>query len=224
MNAVRDIKDWWARRTTLKSIDIRQLREQRMELDNEARQWQHKLDRLEAKKAGLVSAFADAERLGKSERKRFLARQFEELKGQIAHDEARHVRFTKGMRILLGLERLKENEAWLNARGRASVFNMDLDRLQEYVETASARGELDMDKLDSLLYAMEDADARARESADASTEAAMRELEDLAQVREAATPEAAETTAIEQELARMENDLADLNQPDQPGWVLKERT
>jgi len=222
MNAVRDLKEWLARRVTLKNIGIRQLREQRMELDNEVRPLRQKLDLLEEDKSRLIAAFADARRLGKREHERFIARQFEELKAQIHHDEANHIRLTKSMRMLLGLERLKENEAWLNARGRASVFNMGLDRLQAYVETASARGELDMEKLDNLLYTLEDADARARESADASTEAALRELEDLVQSREAASPEAAETTAIEQELARVENGIAHLRQAES-GWVLREK-
>ncbi len=218
---VNGFKDWFARRATLKSVDIRQLREQRMDLDNEARQWQRKLDLLEEEKDNLVAAYAVAKQQGRKNHIRFMARQFEELKGQIQYTESRHIRLIKDMRILLGLERIKENEVSLNARGRASVFNMDIDRLQEYVETASARGELDMEKLDNLLYTLEDADARAREAVDASTETALRELDALVEERVAVQPEAGETAAIEAELARMENVIAQAEQTALPTWELK---
>lgn len=218
MNAIRDIKAWWERRT-LRNTSIGQLLERRMFLHNQLGLASEKLKDYRNQKERLVDDFIEAKRLDLSERREYLALQLRVLTTEISSKKLFVDRLTKESMLLIGLERLKENEQWLQDSGRAGVFNMDMERLQEYVEQASAKGELDMERLDSLLYTLEDIEARALEGLDASTEAAMRELERLAQEKTLASAESREAAAIEEELAKMESGIADLRQPHPSTWI-----
>lgn len=165
-------RDW-----ALRMVSAESLRAERIALDNLRRDLEQELAQLEADRERLVEDYATA-RLGSSaEHLRCIGRQYETCKGRLRQMEARHALVSKQIRVLHGLEKIKE-DARFRQRG-SGVLASDLARLQASVETATARSELNQTQLDNLLDVMSDAEIRASLARDAGLTDAMRELDDL---------------------------------------------
>ncbi len=198
---------WFAGKAGVAAISLQALREERVGLDNEARRLRRDQERVEADLRFLIADYQAARRDAASpEQLRFRARQYAELKGQIRHLEAQHDLVIKQMRLLQGLEQVKDNEARFRGDGRHSVLSVDLEQLRDSVQKEIAQNELGRERLDDLLHIMEDADERASIVRDVSLTDAMHELESLAGSSDGVSEEI-DTAAIESAVARIDREL-----------------
>lgn len=207
MSAFWNPRKWFAGKGGVAAVSLQALSEERVGLDNEARRLRQAQERVEIDLRYLVADYQALRReSGSPEQLRFRARQYAELKAQVRHLEAQHDLVIKQMRLLQGLEQVKDNEARFRGDRRHSVLSVDLEQLRDSVQKEIAKNELGRERLDDLLHIMEDADERASIARDVSLIDAMQELEDLAGSSDRVLEEIG-TAAIESAVARIDREL-----------------
>ena len=169
-------------KSTIASVTADSLRTERIALQNEERKLGKDLGRLGDERERLVQEYSVARDLGDEQQKKCIARRFEEIKDQQIALDGSHAFLTKRMRVLNGILRIKEKEAFLKRVG-SSVLNLDLVELQSFVERATDEGELTDERLDTLLETMGDAADRASSVEDAGLVSVVNELDTLADAR-----------------------------------------
>lgn len=207
MSAFWNPRKWFAGKGGVAAVSLQALSEERVGLDNEARRLRQAQERVEIDLRYLVADYQALRReSGSPEQLRFRARQYAELKAQSRHLEAQHDLVIKQMRLLQGLEQVKDNEARFRGDRCHSVLSVDLEKLRDSVQKEIAQNELGRERLDDLLHIMEDADERASIARDVSLIDAMQELEDLAGSSDSVLEEIG-TAAIESAVARIDREL-----------------
>lgn len=169
-------------KNTITCVTADSLRSERIALQNEERKLGKDLGRLSEERERLVQEYSVARDLGDEQQKKCVARRFEEIKDQQKALDSSHAFLTKRMRVLNGILRIKEKEAFLKRVG-SSVLNLDLIELQAFVERATDDGELTDERLDTLLETMGDAADRASSVEDAGLVSVVSELDTLADAR-----------------------------------------
>ena len=145
------------KKKNLKKISVDELRREQIKLTQEERKLVAKVDEIETKKKALFNQGLNE---GSEAKKRILARDFKVQDSKLVSLERTLKIFSKQIRILNGFLSIKENEKLFQTMGISKLINnMDIVKLQEYVEAATTEGEFMMEKFSSILSVMEDQEA-----------------------------------------------------------------
>lgn len=145
------------KKKNLKKVSVDELRREQIKLTQEERKLVAKVDEIEAKKKAIFNQGLNE---GSEAKKRILARDFKVQDSKLLSLERTLKIFSKQIRILNGFLSIKENEKLFQTMGISKLINnMDIVKLQEYVEAATTEGEFMMEKFSSILSVMEDQEA-----------------------------------------------------------------
>jgi len=137
----------------LDKISMDELRKERIRLEQVEQRITHEVDGLEVRKRELFAKGKDES----SQRQQVaLARKIKELDASAQAKDRQLAMVSKQMRILSGMQILKENQALIKDMGVSSLISkMDLDELQQYVEKATVEGQFQMERFEQILKTVE---------------------------------------------------------------------
>ena len=155
-------------RRTLDGLSAEDIRRERIKFEQTEAKITREIEELEKQKDAL---FAKGVKSGSERQKLQCARKIKEVEGQIQARDQQLSLISRNLRVLHGVEQLKNNERVLRDLGMEGlVKKMDLAELQRYVEEAMVEGELQMDRFNEILTTLDGAGKVYRvESDDAET-------------------------------------------------------
>lgn len=191
--AVLGIDKLLKRKKSIADITVDELRMEKIRLEQEEGRYTRRLEDLERQKKELLMRGKDEP---SQRQRRVLATKIKELDVQAQNMDRNLQFFTKQQRIINGLLQIKENEKILKQAGVLSLINkMDLQSLQSYIEQASMEGAFHLDKFESIIATVEDADRiTGTMRDDKDIEQIMKLMDDMKRA-EAEAPETVESMA-----------------------------
>jgi len=154
-----------SRPKTFEDVKVEDLQKERIHLENEERRLIKEMTRMQENDRQLLSEYAAAKAANDPTQQKILGRKLQELRHQIKSQDQRHGVLTKHKRMVSNLLVLKDNQAFFERLGANSILNkMDLVELQSYVEQAAADGELNNEKLETLIATMDETNATLSQS------------------------------------------------------------
>lgn len=155
MGLMQSFKEYFGGKSSLASIDMKDLRRQIGRLNVREREIERDMKRFERDRQRLLDDYAKARAQNDQTRIKMLARRFEETKPVAQQFDQRHAMLVKERRVISHLKLLKENEKQLMKDGRQQWLNMDVGELQIIVEDAAERHNLQGESVDELLRHLE---------------------------------------------------------------------
>jgi len=153
MEILDAIKGLFSGRKKLDKVSTDELRRERIRLDQVEQRIGREVDELEARKKELFVKGRDES----SQRQQIaLARKIKELDASAQAKDRQLAMISRQMRILAGLQILKENRALVKDLGVSSIVSkMDLEELQKFVEKATVEGQFQMERFAQILKTIE---------------------------------------------------------------------
>jgi hypothetical protein len=188
MEILDAIKRMFSGKKRLDKITSDEIRRERIRLEQTEQRVGREVEDLEARKRALFAKGRDES----SQRQQIaLARKIKELDAAAQAKDRQSAMISRQMRILSGLQILKENTSLIKDMGVSSIVSrMDLADLQAYVDKATVEGQFQMERFAEILKTIETPEGMELAGEDSDTlaiVAAMQEAKDAEQD----TPEAA---------------------------------
>jgi hypothetical protein len=188
------------RRRDIQSLTADDLRKHLVTLNNEEKRLESELIRLRDDQARVVEEYARVKALGDARHIRFLGRRFEEILALSTHLDRRHAYISRQARVINSIALLKDSEAFAERLG-----NTDLAAWQTYVEEASVKAELQVERLETLQQTLDDAVNQQEIGREDDLPNALAELDRLAEQHMAAKH--GDETLIDAAIAKVDQAL-----------------
>lgn len=140
----------------LQQLDTDSLRKERIRLDNEERRLNKLVINTQRKRTNTLNNYHAARENGENHQAKLVARQLKNIDDELRGLDLRHDALNKQQRMTNGLMVLKENEAFITRIAGSSQLNkMNIVELQSWVEHATEKGELSMERLEQMIGTMD---------------------------------------------------------------------
>lgn len=141
---------------TLQQLDTDSLRKERIRLDNEERRLNKLMTNSQRKRNQTLGEYHTCRENGENHQAKLVARRLKNVDDELRGLDLRHDALNKQQRMTNGLMVLKENENFITRiAGSSQLNNMNIVELQTWVEQATEKGELTMDRLEQMIGTMD---------------------------------------------------------------------
>jgi hypothetical protein len=154
MNLGETVKGLFNRKKSLDKVSVDELRKEKIALEQQEVKFSRQIGKLEQQKTDL---FRKGTELTSDREQKVLARKIKDFDSQAQNLDQNGKFINRQLRILNGFMQLKENENLLKNYGLSNLINnMDLDKLQNYIEQATVGRQFNLDKFQDIIGKLEE--------------------------------------------------------------------
>ncbi|HIO93134.1 MAG TPA: hypothetical protein EYG68_09890 [Leucothrix mucor] len=143
--------------TSIQQLSSSNLRKERIRLDNEERRLNKQVLNAQSKRQKLLNEYHGCRECSENHQAKLIARSLQNIDDEVRGLDLRHDALNKQQRVNNGLVVLKENESFVTrVSGNSQLNSMNIVELQTWVEQATEKGELSMERLEQMIGTMDD--------------------------------------------------------------------